>query len=106
MKWHVAGVHEGKKPFQCPHCSSSFSEKGNWKGHIASVHEGKKRCKCPYCDVKYAHLVTLRKHILEVHGLDATNLKQSDCKDQEIYHENSQYDKRDLNNTSNTIGES
>jgi uncharacterized Zn-finger protein len=43
---HIASVHEGKKPFKCNICDTSFSQKVNLKRPIVSVHEGNKPVKC------------------------------------------------------------
>ena len=34
LKIHIGMVHEGKKPFACPVCSSAFSTKPTLKTHI------------------------------------------------------------------------
>jgi hypothetical protein len=41
MKGHIASVHEGKKPFECNICKTSFAEKGTLKKHLVSVHKAK-----------------------------------------------------------------
>ena len=38
---HIESVHNGKKPYKCSICTSSFSQKGGLNTHIESVHEGK-----------------------------------------------------------------
>ena len=51
---HIASVHEGKEPFKCNICNSSFTQKGQMNGHVALVHEGKKPFKCSICDTSFA----------------------------------------------------
>ena len=38
LKNHIEVVHEGKKPFKCIICDSSFTWNSHLKGHIPSVH--------------------------------------------------------------------
>ena len=40
LKDHISSLHEGKKPFKCDICGSSFSRKHYLKVHIA-YHEKK-----------------------------------------------------------------
>ena len=51
---HIASVHEGKEPFKCNICNSSFTQEGQMNGHVALVHEGKKPFKCSICDTSFA----------------------------------------------------
>ena len=62
MNTYVATVHEGKKPFKCDHCNSSFGIKRSLKRHIATIHEGKKPFKC---DI--GQKFELNKHVATVH---------------------------------------
>ena len=40
IKEHVEFVHEGKKPFKCELCTTSFSNKINLRSHVSCIHEG------------------------------------------------------------------
>ena len=42
LKGHIAAVHEGKRPFVCDSCDSTFATNDGLKTHTEMVHEGKK----------------------------------------------------------------
>ena len=43
LKLHIAGKHEGKKPYTCNLCGVSFAWKNNLTTHIDGVHRGIKK---------------------------------------------------------------
>ena len=49
LNYHMAAVHEGKKPFKCRICNAAFTSKQGMEGHIAAIHEGKKPHHCAIC---------------------------------------------------------
>lgn len=56
-------MHEGIRPFQCPHCPKSFTQKGNLKKHqiqhtISTLKE-RKRFKCHICGKGYTEKYNL-----------------------------------------------
>ena len=64
MKNHVAEVHEGKKPHQCPFCELSFGQKKTMQNHIDVKHQdGKKPYKCDFCNATFAAKRYLTTHI-------------------------------------------
>ena len=64
---NVPKLHEGKKPFFCIICNTSFSLKSSLKRHVASVHEGLK-FSCSLCGKTFGQLFRLNKHISVSHG--------------------------------------
>ena len=42
-------IHEGKKPFECDKCDSTFTRKHGLKYHLEIVHEKWKPFKCQSC---------------------------------------------------------
>ena len=66
-KKHIESVHEGKKPFTCTICNSSYTRKLSLRQHIATVHEGNKPYACTLCKSSYTRKLTLRKHMATVH---------------------------------------
>ena len=57
IKEHVEFVHEGKKPFKCELCTTSFSNKINLRSHVSCIQEGE----WPF---QYSSLV---RHVATVH---------------------------------------
>jgi len=67
LERHIAGVHEGKRPFKCEICDHNFSRKPDLNKHIASVHEKKKPFKCELCGNHYASKFCLKQHTESIH---------------------------------------
>ena len=60
--------HEGKKPFKCDICSSSFARKSNLK----VVHGGKKPFECDTCSDTFSQKDSWEKEAILIGG---TNLR-------------------------------
>ena len=67
MKQHNIAVHEGKKPYECPSCNRSFSEKKSLNKHILSVHKGQKPYDCQICNARFSEDSKLRRHVKSIH---------------------------------------
>ena len=65
--YSIETVHEGKKPFKCNICDSSFIHKGDLNRHMNSVHEGKKPFKCGTWDASFTAKQNLERHIESIH---------------------------------------
>ena len=46
LQYHKFKVHDGRRPFKCSSCESSFIEKSKLLHHTISVHEGRKLFQC------------------------------------------------------------
>ena len=64
-------VHEGKRPFKCFECDSTFKLKCDLKNHTQSVHEGKKAHTCTICQKGFAKKGNLNRHVKEHEGKKA-----------------------------------
>lgn len=64
-------VHDGKKPYPCPHCSARFTLPHSVKSHIKAVHLKQKDWHCQHCSKSFATKTTLKGHMSSVHN-DAT----------------------------------
>ena len=70
IKEHMYSVHEGKKPFKCHVCESSFAESTKLRIHIKTRHEKKKPYKCDICDARFGENSHLYRHKKGVHDKD------------------------------------
>ena len=64
---HIAIIHEGKTPFKCDICSTSFGYKFHLNKHIARVHEGRNEFKCEMCTANFVKKYNLFKHVETMH---------------------------------------
>ena len=69
MTYHIANVHDGKKPFSCNvnNCDYKCSQKHNLETHISSVHDKIKPFKCEICSVLFSQKHSLKIHKTNVH---------------------------------------
>ena len=67
LKVHIAAVHEGLKPFECPKCDKKFGRKEHLKEHVVVVHDKIKRFKCHICDKSYGANRELKRHVKSIH---------------------------------------
>ena len=60
-------MHEGIRPYKCPHCPKSFTQKGNLKKHqiqhTISTLKDRKRFKCSVCGKAYTEKYNLEVSI-------------------------------------------
>lgn len=63
MYVHISTVYEGKKPFICNICDSSFTQKFHLNDHIVTVHEENKFFKCNISDSVFTTKPNLKNHI-------------------------------------------
>merc|ERR1712008_311545 len=75
LKRHIELEHEGKKPFSCPICAATFTQKPSMKNHILSIHEGRK-FECDICDSHFAQKRGLNKHKARVHDISAICVRE------------------------------
>lgn len=57
-----------RKSMTCPHCSKSFTHRGDFNKHIRT-HTGEQPYKCEICNKRFAHTSNLNRH-LKVHSGD------------------------------------
>ncbi|KAJ6648573.1 Zinc finger protein, partial [Pseudolycoriella hygida] len=85
---HIRQVHEGLKPYKCPHCEKEFSKTRGYKHHLQFRHsapEEKKVYRCMYadCGKEYYLGESLNMHINRIHlGIKPKKLTQSYVCDQ------------------------
>ena len=58
---HKEEEHTGQKPFDCPHCNSSFEREHLLRQHSVRVHV-QKRFECEFCDKKFKLNQALQSH--------------------------------------------
>ena len=75
MKRHIAGAHEGKKPYECHICNECFLINSKRLKHIATVHDGKNQLfKCSSCDITFSEKRLLKRHNKSFHGSKKPNI--------------------------------
>lgn len=69
MLKHYMTVHEGLKPFPCPHptCGKRFGQKGSLKLHTRSVHDKEENFVCEFCSKGFCFRQSLAFHVKTVH---------------------------------------
>ena len=67
IKIHIANVHEGKRPFQCSVCQATFQRKTHLKRHDESVHQKIKAFECSICNLKFARKANWKRHFYSAH---------------------------------------
>ena len=66
LTYHIATIHEGKKPYQCNSCDSQFFTMNQLKKHRVSVHE-KVSHNCDLCGKVFFQKGHLNRHTRNVH---------------------------------------
>ncbi|ESK95977.1 gli-kruppel family member gli2b [Moniliophthora roreri MCA 2997] len=70
VKRHIENVHLKIKPFTCPHCNQTFSQKTSLNVHISAKHtkEEPHVCSYPGCEERYNDPARLHRHKVDTHG--------------------------------------
>ena len=71
-------VHDGKKPFQCDHCSQKFARRENLRIHIKVVHLKEKNYPCSFCGKRFRSLGSMKGHSVTQH--DDARYARFQCK--------------------------
>ncbi|KAJ6632940.1 Zinc finger protein, partial [Pseudolycoriella hygida] len=83
---HIREVHEGLKPYKCPHCEKEFSKTRTYKHHLQFRHsapEKMHRCMYAECGKEYTLGESLNSHINRIHlGIFPKKLTQNYVCDQ------------------------
>ena len=58
---------EGKKPYECAKCESSFTQSGHLRKHVREVHEREKPFTCETCGDSFITEQTIKRHINSMH---------------------------------------
>ncbi|KAG7219786.1 hypothetical protein INR49_011520 [Caranx melampygus] len=58
----AASLESGLRPYQCGHCSQSFSQPSELRNHVVT-HSSDRPFKCGYCGRAFAGATTLNNHI-------------------------------------------
>ncbi|ESN95789.1 hypothetical protein HELRODRAFT_114581 [Helobdella robusta] len=61
--------HTNEKPFKCPHCHKSFSQKGNLKVHTLNSKTSALNYECSKCDLKFKSESKLSSHLAVHDGI-------------------------------------
>ncbi|CAI2383152.1 unnamed protein product [Moneuplotes crassus] len=73
-----ARTHLGIKPYSCPHCPRSFTQKGNLKKHMKQhsepTLENRKKFVCTHCSSRYTEKYNLKVHIKKYHPEKASKI--------------------------------
>ena len=65
LRKHVARIHEGKKPFACDLCPSTFAANSELTSHRAAIHE--REFACSECTMSFKTDTKLQQHIDKEH---------------------------------------
>lgn len=67
-------MHEGIRPYQCPHCSRTYTQKGNMikhmRRHIEPDIDTRRQYICEYCQRGYTEKYNLKVHTVDLDRLD------------------------------------
>ena len=66
----ISSVYEGKKPFKCDICDSTFVKKGSLHDHTRTQHEGVKAYECNICKMRFGDKSHVYNHKKGVHQKD------------------------------------
>ena len=71
-------VHDGKRPYPCPHCELRFTQRQSLRDHIRVVHLKEKRFSCSFCGKRFGTKTAQQSHEVSKHNNAA--LARFQCK--------------------------
>ena len=64
---HIDTVHEGKRPFKCDTCQTTFSHRTGLNRHVENIHEKNKPFRCDICKLRFSRRNCLIRHMESIH---------------------------------------